>query len=153
MTSEKPAPRSRDDPRTTSGRGHPHAAGAIGRAACVFADAFHLLALRSYFVPIPVADGQKEPTMSNQKPQQTGKAPPPEERDDLALDPEVVKDLEPRERAGEVRGGGIQSSNSPIGMSQMTIGSNSDVRLKESVEVVGEALARLRALAAREEKS
>ena len=81
--------------------------------------------------------------MSNQKPPQ-GKTPPPEERDDLALDPEVVKDLEPRERAGEVRGGGIQSSNSPIAMSRMTVGSNSDLRLKESVEVVGEALAKLR---------
>ena len=82
--------------------------------------------------------------MSNPKPQQTGKTPQPEERDDLDLNLEVVKDLEPQQHASEVRGGGIQSSNSPIAMSRMTVGSNSDLRLKESVEVVGEALAKLR---------
>ena len=42
--------------------------------------------------------------MTTPKVQKT-KEPQPEERDDLALDPETVKDLEPREKAGVVRGG------------------------------------------------
>ena len=45
--------------------------------------------------------------MSTQKPQPKDKANEPERRDDLTLDAETVKDLEPRSGAGErVRGGG-----------------------------------------------
>ena len=42
--------------------------------------------------------------MTIRKEQKT-KEQPPEQRDDLALDPETVKDLEPRDNAGAVRGG------------------------------------------------
>ena len=41
-------------------------------------------------------------TRKEQKPKQQ----PTEQRDDLALDPETLKDLEPREDAKAVRGGG-----------------------------------------------
>ena len=45
--------------------------------------------------------------MSTQKPQPKGKAQPQEHRDDLTLDAETVKDLEPKDHASEqVRGGG-----------------------------------------------
>ena len=43
--------------------------------------------------------------MSSQKPQPKDKANGPERRDDLALDPETVKDLEPT-RDATIRGGG-----------------------------------------------
>ena len=42
--------------------------------------------------------------------EQKAKEQPPERRDDLALDPETVKDLEPREQSGKVRGGGRSGS-------------------------------------------
>ena len=45
--------------------------------------------------------------MSTQKPQPKSKAQPQEHRDDLDLDAETVKDLEPKDHASEqVRGGG-----------------------------------------------
>jgi hypothetical protein len=44
--------------------------------------------------------------MSTQKPQPKGKAQSPEQRDDLDLDAETIRDLEPGARpAGQVRGG------------------------------------------------
>ena len=44
--------------------------------------------------------------MSTQKPQPKSKTPQPEQRDDLALDAETIKDLEPKDHASEqVRGG------------------------------------------------
>ena len=46
--------------------------------------------------------------MSTQKPQPKDKANEPERRDDLALDPEAVKDLESTDEAAEqVRAGGL----------------------------------------------
>ncbi len=68
--------------------------------------------------------------------EQKAKAQPPEQRDDLALDAETVKDLEPHEKAGRVRGGGPKSRDAAC----------SDVRLKESVKTLTGALARLRLL-------
>ena len=47
--------------------------------------------------------------MSTRKEQKT-KGPRPEEGDDLALDPETVKDLEPRQNGEVVRGGGRTGS-------------------------------------------
>ena len=44
--------------------------------------------------------------MSTQKPQPKSKAQPQEHRDDLELDAETVKDLEPKDHAEQVRGGG-----------------------------------------------
>ena len=45
--------------------------------------------------------------MSTQKPQPKSKTPQPEQRDDLTLDAETVKDLEPDERSTtKVAGGG-----------------------------------------------
>ena len=45
--------------------------------------------------------------MSTQKPQPKDKATEPERRDDLTLDPEMVKDLEPKGGSGDgIRGGG-----------------------------------------------
>ena len=43
--------------------------------------------------------------MSTQKPQPKGKAQPREHRDDLDLDAETVKDLEPISHAHDVQGG------------------------------------------------
>ena len=45
--------------------------------------------------------------MSTQKPKSEAKPLAPEQRDDLALDAETIKDLEPKDHASEqVRGGG-----------------------------------------------
>ena len=40
-----------------------------------------------------------------------GKGQVPEQRDDLALDAETVKDLEPKDSAEQVRGGGYSRTN------------------------------------------
>ena len=47
--------------------------------------------------------------MTARKEQKT-KAQPTDQRDDLALDPETVKDLEPRELTERIRGGGRSMS-------------------------------------------
>ena len=45
--------------------------------------------------------------MSTQKPQPKDKANEPEGHDDLTLDPETVKDLEPKDDADEMVRGGL----------------------------------------------
>ena len=57
---------------------------------------------------------------------------------ELALDPETVKDLEPRaDGPAKIRGGNRGTT---------TINAQSDARLKEGVETLDGSLARLRAL-------
>ena len=48
--------------------------------------------------------------MSTQKPQPKDKANHPERRDDLSLEPEAVKDLEPKDQATERIAGGGRSN-------------------------------------------
>jgi hypothetical protein len=77
--------------------------------------------------------------MSPQKPEPKGKTQPEKLADELELDAETVKDLEPGEESGaRVRGGGYSA--------QACGGAQSDVRLKEAVRPFGDSLARLRRL-------
>ena len=53
--------------------------------------------------------------MSTQKPQPKSKTPQPEQRDDLTLDAETVKDLEPSHAATQQIAGGRSSSGGTSG--------------------------------------
>jgi hypothetical protein len=77
--------------------------------------------------------------MSAQKPQPTGKAQAADQRDDLDLDAETVKDLDVAAKdATRLRGG--------LGMKTAADGPCSDVRLKDAIEPLVGSLMKLRLL-------
>ena len=59
----------------------------------------------------------KEQKMSTQKPQSDDKTTPPASGDSPALDPETVKDLEPKEGGDGVRGGSYRVTQIKCGRS------------------------------------
>ena len=61
--------------------------------------------------------------MSTEKPQPKATSTAPDRRDDLALEAETVKDLEPRENAGGVHGGQMPASKyGDVAMGRSTSG-------------------------------
>ena len=85
------------------------------------------------------------------KKQQPTPQPAPEQRDDLTLDAQTVVDLEPgTQAAAQVAGGGrftggagcVLGGGAPVG--------TSDARLKQDIEPLPNALARLRGLGLQE---